>query len=145
MMPKNNIRASRISSGRAPLVLVVALYVVIFNLTYRDLIAPVFEFWGLGYRHPPGIYLLISATLCLVPALWMPVRFSRPSLALFYVQYFLIFIPASFIVYYSVRPELTEHDSFLLVLYMFVGISLIQIAYLIPVRTVHVSRFSPEA
>lgn len=138
-------RVHRFSSGRALLVLVVASYVLVFNLTYRDLVAPVFEFWGLGYRHPPGVYLLISAVLCLVPALWMPVRFSRPSLMLFYVQYFLIFIPASFIVYYSVRPELSEHDSLMLVLSMFIGISIIQFAYSIRVRRIYVGRLSPEA
>jgi hypothetical protein len=120
-------------------------YVAIFNLTYRDLIAPVFQFWGLGYRDIPSPYFLTSVVCCLVPALWMPLKFSRPSLLLFYVQYFLIFIPASFIVYYSVRPELSDPDSLLLVISMFAGLSIIQTTYLARARPIRAFRISADA
>lgn len=144
-MPPSPSAIRHVSARRFYLILAVACYILIFNLTYRDLVAPVFEFWGLGNRHPPNPYFWTSVALCLVPALWMPIRFSRPSIMLFYVQYFLIFIPASFIVYNSVRPELSEHDSLMLVFAMFAGISLIQIAYLIPLMRVQAVRLTPEA
>jgi hypothetical protein len=144
-MTDNSSGIRRVSARRIYLILAVACYVLIFNLTYRDLVAPVFEFWGLGYRPPPSPYFWTSVILCLIPSLWMPLRFSRPSLVLFYVQYFLIFIPASFIVYNSVRPELPQHDSLVLVVTMFAGMSLIQFAYLLPPGRIRSIRVSPEA
>jgi len=134
-----------VSSARLLLIAAVACYIAIFNLTYRDLLAPVFQFWGLPYHPLPALQFWTSTVLCVVPALWMPVQFSRPSLLLFYVQYFLIFIPASFIVYYSGRPELADRDAFMLVAAMFVGMSLIQTAYLVPARQIRAVRVSPEA
>jgi hypothetical protein len=123
----------------------VAIYVTIFNVTYYALVVPVFGAWGFGTWSDPIVYFWVSVLFCLVPACWMPIQFSRPSLLLFYVQYFLIYIPASFIVYTSVRPELSAHDGLRIVLAMFVGLSLIQAAYLVRVRSVSVLRITPDA
>jgi hypothetical protein len=74
----------------------------------------------------------------------MPVKFTRASLLLFYVQYFLIFIPAAFVVPQSLRPELTERDALALVVMMFAGLSIVQTAYLVPPKRLRVLRVSPE-
>jgi O-antigen polymerase len=139
------LNSLRISRARLALLFAVALYITVFNLTYKTLVVPVFGAWGFGSPPLPAFYFFSSVVLCLVPALWMPVRFSRPSLLLFYIQYFLIYIPASFIVYTSTRPELLQTDAFALVLAMFVGLSLMQAVYLIPVRPIRVVRLTPEA
>src|SRR4051812_15695542 len=127
---------------RIALIVAVGCYVGIYNLAYRDLVAPVFAFWGLGYGPLAPEYFWTSVVLCIVPALWMPVRFNRPSLFLFYVQYFLIYIPGSFIVYQSILPKLPVHDALVLQLTMFVGLSIIQLAYLVkapPLRAFRIS------
>jgi len=144
MLTDDWLRSGSISYARLLLVLAVACYIAMFNLTYRDLVAPTFEFWGLGYHQLSFFQFSTSAMFCIIPAFWMPVRFSRPSLLFFYVQYFLIFIPASFIVYYSVRPEVTSHDALMLVVAMFAGMSVIQVAYLVPARQIRAIRVTPE-
>lgn len=138
-------RPFRLFHPRLVFVATVAVYIAIYNATYRTFVVPVFGAWGFGVPAVPAAYYWTSFILCLIPALWMPLKFSRPSLLFFYIQYFLIFIPASFIVYTSVRPELPHTDSLALVLAMFAGISVIQIAYLIPVRPIRSFRLTPEA
>lgn len=138
-------RPARVSRPRLYLVAAVAIYVAMFNATYYALVVPVFGGWGFGATSPPAFYFFTSVALSLIPALWMPVEFSRPSLLLFYIQYFLIFIPSSFIVYTSVRPELPEHDALTIVLAMFAGLCLIQAAYLFPARPIRALRLTPEA
>lgn len=123
----------------------VAIYVGVFNATYRDLVAPTFEGWGLGSRPIPALNFWISSVLCVLPASWIPLEFKRPSLLLFYAQYFLMFIPASFIVYSSVRPEISSDAGLLLVCLMFVGLSVIQASYLFPTIRLTAFRLTPEA
>lgn len=138
-------RPTHLSRSRLSLVVAVAIYIAMFNATYYALVVPVFGAWGFGAFSAPAIYFWVSVLLCLIPAFWMPVGFSRPSLMLFYIQYFLIFIPASFIAYTSVRPELPARDSLTIVLAMFAGLSLIQLAYLLPLRPIRAVRLTPEA
>lgn len=133
-----------VSTARVRLVLSVGAYVAIFNLAYVTLVVPTFESWGLGYHRLPALMFCTTCILSLVPALWMPLQFTRASLLLFYVQYFLIFIPAAFIAPQSIRPELPERDALLLVTVMFVGLSIVEAAYLIPPRRLRLLRVSPE-
>ena len=135
----------RFSRTRLVLLVVVALYIAVFNMTYRSIVVPIFGAWGYGSSPIPFGYLVATIALCLIPALWMPIKFSRPSLLLFYFQYFLTFIPASFIVFTSTRPELPHRDAFVLVLAMFAGLSLIQASYVVAVRPIRAVRLSPQA
>ena len=144
MMMADVRASSSFPTARIGLVLAVACYVGIYNLAYRDLIAPVFAFWGLGYGPLAAEYFWTSVVLCIVPALWMPVQFTRPSLFLFYVQYFLIYIPGSFIVYQSTLPKLPVHEALILQLTMFAGLSIIQLTYLVRVPALRAFRVSSE-
>lgn len=140
-----NAAIATFSKPRVLLILVVAGYVTAYNATYRDLVSPIFAFWGLGYRPPSSPLFWTSVAACIIPSFWMPVTFNRPSLFLFYIQYFLIYIPASFLVYHSINPELAPRDGLLLVGLMFMGLSVIQVAYLVPVRRLSLHRLTPEA
>ena len=80
----------------------------------------------MSYRDVPAGYILTSWILCLVAALWMPRDLTRPSQLLFYIQYFIIFIPTSFILYYSSRPELPPEEVLVLVLALFSGLTILQ-------------------
>ncbi|MDB4916829.1 MAG: hypothetical protein JWM95_4473, partial [Gemmatimonadetes bacterium] len=133
------------SKSRLLLVLAVIGYVTAFHVTYRDVISPNFEFWGLGYRHLPVGYFWTTVMFCIIPSLWMPVTFSRPTLLLFYMQYLLIYVPAAFLVFYCDRPILPIDLAMQIVCWMFVGLSIMQSIYLIPIRTLTVLRLTPEA
>ena len=72
-------------------------------------------------------------------------KFQRPSLLFFYLQYLLIYVPASFLVYTSTRPKLTDSDAFILVVAMFASLTLIQLVYTIPLIGIRATRISPSA
>ena len=135
----------RISPQRLWLVAAVSCYVAIFHVSYRDLVAPTFAFFGLSYHPLAAQYFWTSVALCILPSCWMPIAFSRPSLLLFYVQYLIIFIPATFVVHYSIRPEIATTDAVRLVVLMFAGLSIIQLSYKIPVRAISIVRLTPGA
>jgi hypothetical protein len=137
--------STRISYSRVVLLFSVALYIAAFNGAYRFIVVPIFGSWGFGALSLPLFYWLTSVVACLIPAMWMPIAFSRPSLLLFYVQYFLVFVPACFIVYGSNRPMLPLNDALALVVAMFVGITLIQSVYLLRPRAIRALRVSPAA
>ena len=139
------MKTLRVSHARVVLIIAVAIYIAVFYAAYVQLVVPVFGAWGFGLLNAPAEYLVVTVVLCMVPSFWMPLRYSRPSLLFFYIQYFLIFIPAAFIVYGSTRPAISDNAGLLLVIAMFVGLSIIQISYWIPAPAIRVFRLTPEA
>jgi hypothetical protein len=115
--------------ARVHLVIGVFLYISAFLFSYEEWVVPRYEDWGMGSRDVPIEYIISSWVFCLIPSLWMPINLSRPSQLLFCIQYFIIFIPASFVIYNSVRPELDPEQVFYLVLSLFSGLSIIQASY----------------
>ena len=119
-------------SARIYLILAAVFYICTFLFCYERWIVPRYESWGMGYRDVPLVYILTSFILCMVPACWLPCNLTRPSHFLLYIQYFIIFIPASFILYHSVRPELSPEDVFRLVLALFLGLTILQAGHDLP-------------
>jgi hypothetical protein len=119
-------------NARLFLILGVIAYISAFLFSYEQWVVPRYEGWGLSYRDVPIIYMLSSWFLCLVPALWIPLDLTRPSQLLFFIQYFLIFIPTSFILYHSGRPEFPPEEVFVLVLSLFAGLTILQTSYKLP-------------
>lgn len=132
-----------VSGSRLAAIALAALYVGAFFLSYRELVAPVYAFWGLSYRVIPAEYLGMTVALCIFPSFWMPLRFSRPSMLLFYLQYLLVFVPAAFVAFYSSKPQLPLEEASHLVWMMFAGLSIIQAAYVIPSRPIRLIRLTP--
>jgi len=126
MLNRENLKA------RIFLMLGVAIYISAFLYSYKQWVVPRYESWGLSYRDVPEIYITISWLLCLASALWMPRDLTRPSQLLFFIQYFIIFIPSSFILYYSGNPELDPRDVLLLVIFLFFGLTILQAGYKLP-------------
>ncbi|CAN5414839.1 hypothetical protein BH09GEM1_BH09GEM1_35700 [soil metagenome] len=131
--------------SRWKLVLAVILYITAYNATYRDVITPVFSFWGMGYRDIAPQYFWTTVMLCVIPSLWMPVTFSRPTLLMFYIQYFIVYIPAAFLVFHSTKPELPHDFAMKIVWSMFLGISAIQLSYRVPTARAPSLRMTPGA
>jgi hypothetical protein len=75
-------------NARFLLILGVVAYIFAFLFSYEQWVAPRYAGWGLLYRDVPAGYILISWTLCLISALWMPRDLTRPSQLLFFIQYF---------------------------------------------------------
>jgi hypothetical protein len=122
----------RVLPARISLIVLVNVYVLVFNLSYHLLVTPIYAFWGLGDKPVPFSYLMLSWILSILPAFWLPTTFRRPSLLPFWVLYLVIFVPSSFIVYYSDNPWLPPAKGVILVLFLFLGLSLISLGYTVP-------------
>jgi hypothetical protein len=107
----------------------VILYISVFLIGYEEWVAPKYTTWGMGYRDIPIGYILSSWLMCLIPAIWMPYDLTRPSQILFYIQYFVIFIPTTFILYHSVRPELAPELVLMINSSLFLGLMILQVGY----------------
>ena len=123
-------------NARFFLMLCVAAYISAFLFSYEQWVVPQYEGWGMSYRDVPTGYILTSWILCLVSALWTPRDLLRPSHLLFFVQYFLIFIPTSFILYHSARPELPPDEVLVIVIALFSGITILQASYKVPLLNI---------
>lgn len=119
-------------NARFFLILGVVAYISAFLFSYEQWVAPRYAGWGLSYREVPAGYILISWALCLISALWMPRDLTRPSQLLFYIQYFVIFIPTSFILYHSGRPGLPPEEVLIIILALFSGLTILQASYKLP-------------
>lgn len=131
-------------SRRPFLVVSVAAYVAVFNLTYVRLVGSKYEYWGLSSEGPPGWHFVACCVLSILPSLWLPLSLRRPSQLLFLVQYLVLFVPATFIVYYASDPRLPLREAFILNLLMFAGLSLIEAVYLFPVVRIGALQVSPR-
>lgn len=118
--------------ARTTLLVGITTYVVVLNWTYVRFVAARYDYFGSGLNDIPWGYFAISFILALIPGFWMPLTLTRPSHLLFYVQYFVIFIPSAFLLYQTSNPQLTPEVAFSIVVSMFVGITILQAAYLIP-------------
>lgn len=121
-----------ISLRRIAAVCATVVYVASFHSVYRDLVVPQQGGYGAGYRAlSPGLMILIYSA-CIVPSFWMPVRLKRPSQLLFYIQYYLVFVPAAFMVFYLDLPQLTVPQATSVLLWMFAGLLVLEGVYQIP-------------
>lgn len=120
--------------GRTVFVFSVALYTIVFVLTYRDLVVPLYEYMGFGYSQLPFQYLILMFTAAIIPAFQLPFELNRPSLFFMYLLYFLVYIPTVFMVFYCVRPVLDYKDAAALVVCLFIGLEVLLIAYRLPLH-----------
>ena len=131
-------------SARLFLMLGVVAYISAFLFSYEQWVVPRYEGWGMSYRDVPVGYIQISWILCLVSALWIPRDLTRPTQLLFFIQYFVIFIPTSFILYHSGRPELPPEEVFVLVLSLFSGLTILQASYKFPLLAIRRNSLSAQ-
>ncbi len=116
----------------------VAALAAVYQLTYAAWVANVHATWGFGWRPPPFPFLAVSFVLAIIPALWMPLRFERPSQFLFLLQYLVIYVPTLFVSYHSLNPAVSPERALLLGIVLFGGISIMQCALWLP--TVRIPR-----
>jgi hypothetical protein len=123
----------------------VTLYIVSFNIAYVRLIAPRYSYFGLAYSPMDAGITLVTWMLCLAPAAWLPAQIKRPSMILFLTQYVFVYIPASFILHYSIRPKLDDMIALQLQVVMLAGLSIMQVFYYLPLRPIEPKPMSRAA
>ena len=132
-------------NSRFFLMICVVVYISAFLFSYEQWVVPRYESWGLSYQDTPAGYILTSWIMCLASAFWMPRDLTRPSQLLFFIQYFIIFIPTSFILYHSSRPQLPPEEVLILVLVLFFSLTILQASYKLPLLNIKRNGLSSKA
>jgi hypothetical protein len=125
-------RLLRSVGARALFVAAIVLYYLVFAWTYELFVYPLQNSWGFGLNDIPLMYQCLNWVMVLVPALWLPLRFDRPSLLLFLLQYLAVFIPATIVLYDSALPTLEPAQVAVLLVTVFAGLSIWQAIYVFP-------------
>ena len=113
---------------RVGLLIAAGVFFVVYLTTYATLTAPMFDYFGLGFRPTlPLQYWLLIAVLSLLPAFWMPTSIDRPATFLLYVVYLVVYIPALIVAYHGNLPGLTDERATQLCLMLFIGFSIMSV------------------
>jgi hypothetical protein len=135
-------RVLRPLAARLFIVAAIAVYYLAFAWTYERFVYPLQNSWGFGLNDIPVPYQCLNWVMVLSPALWMPLRFERPSLLLFLLQYLLVFIPATLVLYDSALPQLEPSQVCVLLVTLFTGLTIWQATYALPLLDVKRRAFS---
>lgn len=107
----------------------IVTYIATFWITYVQCVVPKWEYYGFGYNSTwTSADVIFIASLAMLPALWLPVRVSRPSHFFILVQYLIVYVPALIFAYHSVLPELTPSERIALCLMLLCGMTILQAA-----------------
>lgn len=129
--------------NRIAFVALVAAYYAIYSVSYERFLQPAQGYFGFGLRELPPEHVLLCWFVVLAPATWMPRRVDRPSQLLFLLQYLVLYVPATVVVYHADLPRLAHREAAALVIAMFVGLSLWQASYRLPPLRIDRARLSP--
>jgi hypothetical protein len=117
VLPESSRRPLTWSVSRRRLVFAVfaAAYIAVFVATYIAFTYPAYAYMGFGYRADESIGdTLAFFGLAIWPVLWLPTEYSRPSSVFVHLQYFLIYIPALWMISNSTHPALGPENRTLL-------------------------------
>ena len=123
------------------MVLICALYVVIFVLVYKLVIVPIWGYEGFHYR-AALLHAAAGWVLAVLPSLWMPIQLRRPSQVVYWLLYLLVLVPSCLVPIYalddqSMGPLLLA--SCLVAVFAMTG--LIYRLPLLPLRHIHLQNY----
>jgi hypothetical protein len=79
-------------------VAVLLLYPILLLWTYREHVSPAYEGIGYPYHRPENTLIVVAGVfLAVLPALWLPLRMSRPGVLMVWMMYVLVYVPAQVI------------------------------------------------
>jgi hypothetical protein len=100
----------------------VGLYFYFLQLTYREFVHPLYEYFGMGWYAPSAPLLALTWMLNLSAAFFMPVRYERPSQFFLVLQFLVIFVPATVVCFSSSLPVVESDRLVAMVAAMYVGL-----------------------
>jgi len=104
MSTKGSFRIRRLLRSRTIMVLICALYVLVFVLVYNRVIVPV---WGYEGFHSKTTLAraAVGWVLAALPSLWMPIRLKRPSQVVYWLLYILALVPSCLVPIYALDDQ----------------------------------------
>jgi hypothetical protein len=108
----------------------VVLFIIAFEWSYRVLIVPVWGYFGFVYVDRVAWARAAAWTICILPALWMPIRIVRASQVLYWLLYVTVYLPSILVPYYlGLQPPF---EILSLSIWFLAGFGLIGLIYRVP-------------
>ena len=121
-----------------------ALYLVLLTSYYVRVVAPAFEYAGYVYHRPPTyVPVVLAAVLAMLPACWLPIKLRRPSQAVVWFLYVLVFVPSCVIPFYSI--DVNRWLLFSRACLLFLALVLLEAMYRLPKLRLPLPRAWPLA
>jgi hypothetical protein len=116
-------------------------YVATFQWMYENYLNPMWDYFGFHFNPPGTGYLALAWILSVLPALWMPMRLTRPSQLTYWVLYITVFVPSMFVPLYAGLNSPAEIS--LLMLTLFAGLAICGASYLLPIYPLRGAKVFP--
>lgn len=100
-------------------------YIVALNAIYIFHISPQFSYMGYVFQPAPLGILIIAWVAAWLPSWWLPIQLSRPSQVVYWLLYVLVYVPATFMPFFSLgRPliSLLALLGALVIAFAFIGL-----------------------
>lgn len=117
----------------------ICAYAATFQWMYENYLNPMWDYAGFHFNPPATGYLALARILSVLPALWMPMRLTRPSQLAYWVLYITVFIPSMFVPFYVSLDG--PGETSLLMLTLFAGLAISGAGYLLPLYPLRGARF----
>lgn len=86
---------------RALLIVGIVAFIALYRWAYINWLSPSFAFYGFEYYEPPRRYLVLAWICSVLPAMWMPLKITRPTQLAYWVLYLTVIIPSMFIPFFA--------------------------------------------
>jgi len=100
-MSKLGSLLSSMLTQRSLTILSVATFIFAFHISYKCIISPNYAHQGFSYANPNTGTLFIIAILATLPAVILPMSFTKPSTFVLWMLYLMVYVPAQLIMIYT--------------------------------------------
>jgi len=138
---EGNFRVARFLQSRTIIVVICALYVLVFVLVYNRVIVPIWGYEGFHSKATPA-RAAVGWVLATLPSLWMPIGLKRPSQVVYWLLYILAVVPSCLVPIYALDDQSSGPLVLVICLVIVFGLtSLIYCLPLLPLPRIHLESY----
>lgn len=100
----------------------VSVYLFLFQLSYREIVYPSFNYFGMGWNNVGTMSMVFVWLMNLSLAFVMPIKYERPSQVFLAVQFLIVFLPATIVCLNTSIPVLPINQVFPMLVAMYAGL-----------------------
>jgi hypothetical protein len=105
-------------------------YTLVLLWSYKHLVAPYYAYMGLHYSPQSTAHIATGVFFAVVPSLWLQIYSTRPSTLIYYLLFFLVYIPSCIVPPLILGGKLSAYMTYQLALLG--GLTILGISYRLP-------------
>lgn len=86
-------------TNRVNYLIAIVVYIFAFGVSYKLLVTKRFDYFGFGTGEYDLVSMFTMAAYMLLPAFFIPIKSERPSVFVYSIVYFVVYIPSLFVVF----------------------------------------------